>query len=159
MAMADGTWGREAVDETKAETRKKMREKITNLFEEVGNHYRGLGIVLELHQEHDVQAFYHLWTRESEDYRGTLRTIHIQGYPGFSSENTTHLWARLMDFEKIIAIRKESRISIIGNEHEAVIQHFSNFEPDGNYGIEIPYDAKVLEDMLAENLPELREKK
>ena len=121
------------------------REKITRLFQEVGERYAERGAAeLNLHQGHDVHAFY----RISKD---PSKVIHVQGYPGMSSEEKARVWARLMDYNKMMALRERPGISD-GNEHEATVQTFPNF---GN-GIEIPYDSKVLEEKLAENVPQLR---
>lgn len=121
------------------------REKISRVLSEVGAHYRERGVAeLELHQGHDVHAFYRLTADPS-------RAIHVQGYPGMSSEEKMKVAARLMDHAGMMEIRLKGTVSV-GNEHEATVERFSNFE----LGIDIPYDAEVLEDILAENLPELK---
>ncbi len=121
------------------------REKITILFKEVGVHYEVKGIAeLDIHQSHDVHAFYRLIKNKS-------KVIHVQGYPGMSSEQEAHVYARLMDYDKMMESRTKG--CSIGNEH-AVIQQFPNFIS----GVEIPYDSRVLEQKLAENILELKQK-
>ena len=127
-------------------TREANREKITKVFSDVGVHYKEKGVAdLDLHQGHDIHAFYRLC-------KDLSKVIHVQGYPGLSSDEKTHIWARLMDHDRMIAIRAGDERSI-GNEHDATIQNFENF---GFSGTDIPYDAKVLEERLAENVPELK---
>lgn len=121
-----------------------LRDKITALFEEVGKHYREKGLAeSEVHQGHDVHAFYRL-------SQNPARVIHVQGYPGMSSDERARVWARMMDYDNMIAIRRNGGISI-GNEHKATVQEFPNFE----IGIMLPYNSKVLEDKLAENVEDL----
>lgn len=120
-----------------------MRTKITNLFQAVAEDYQN-SAELELHQGHDVHAFYRL-------QKDPTKVIHLQGYPGMSNENQAHVFARLMDYQEMINIRNQGTISI-GNEHEAVIKTFPNFEFIGK---DIPYDKRILENMLEENCPEL----
>jgi len=122
-----------------------MRKEITQLFQKVGDDYHRRGIAeLELHQGHDVHAFYRLSHNPS-------KVIHVQGYAGMSTESKARVWARLMNYDKMMKVRKAGRVSA-GNEHEATIQRFPNFE----MGVNIPYDPKILEDRLAANVPELR---
>ncbi len=121
------------------------REKITILFKEVGVHYEVKGLAeLDLHQAHDIHAFYRLIEDNS-------KVIHVQGYPGMSSEQEAHIFARLMDYDKLKECRRKG--ALLGNEN-AVIQQFPNF----SCGIRIPYDSKILEQKLAENIPELNPK-
>ncbi len=68
-----------------------------------------------------------------------------------SSDNEARVWARMMDYDLMMKIRGSGGVSV-GNEHEATTEQFPNFEN----GIMIPYDSKVLEDKLAENVPELK---
>ncbi len=122
-----------------------MRKEITRLFEAVGKHYAELGLAgTYLHQGHDVHAYYRLFEDNS-------KVIHVQGYPGMSDKNRARVWARLMDCSKIVdSIERIGEVN--GNEHDAVIQTFSNFGD----GIYVPYDSKVLEEKLTENVQELR---
>ena len=123
-----------------------MKDSITRLFLEVGKDYQEKGVATtELHKDHDIHAFYRLYENQSV-------VVHVQGYTGMSSEDEVRVWARLMDYDKMMEIRNEGGISA-GNEHEATTKDFSNFES----GVMIAYDAKVLEEMLAENVPELRQ--
>jgi len=43
----------------------------------------------EIHQGHDIHAFYRLGKDHS-------KVIHVQGYLGLSNEREMHVWARLM---------------------------------------------------------------
>lgn len=122
-------------------TRENYRRKITALFTEVGVHFQERGVATPvLHQEHDVHAFYRL----SKD---ASRVVHVQGYPGLSSEQQAVVLARLIDYSRMLAIR--TRGDSIGKEHEAVIQTL--ISQTG-----MPYDPRVLEERLAENVHELR---
>lgn len=78
--------------------------------------------------------------------------MHVQGYPGMSSDKVAKIWARVMDYEKMIELRQHPDISP-GNENEAVIKRF----PECERGfIEIPYEARALEEKLGKHVPELR---
>lgn len=125
------------------------REAISYIFNEIGENYEELGLArCEIHQGHDIHAFYHLLKSPS-------KVIHVQGYPGMSNQEGMRVWARLMDYNKMIDIRETAKVTgkrlSIGNEHEATIQNFGNF----GVGIFIPYSSIVLEDKIAENVPEL----
>ena len=123
-----------------------MRELIIHLFKETGYNYHNRGVAeLELHQSNDVHAFYRLFKNPS-------KVIHIQGYPGLSSTYKAIVLARMMDYGRMMEIRNIEKVSI-GNEHKAVIQLFPNF---GRKMMVLPYNPKVLEKRLAENVPELR---
>jgi len=125
--------------------RERNRERILCLFLEVGDHYLGRGSAeLNLYQDNDVHAFYRL----NED---KSKVVHVQGYPGMSSQEKMHVWARLINYDLMMVIRDNSCTSP-GNEHSAVIKQFENFE----FGIEIPYEARALEKLLEENVPELK---
>src|SRR3989344_3688555 len=125
--------------------REGCQERIRALFQEVGDHYLQRGVAtLDLHLLHDVHAFYTL----TQD---PFRVVHVQGYPGMSSEQEARVFARMMDSRLLLLIRISKEASI-GNEHEATIARFPNFVQ----GIMIPYSSKVLEAKLAENVPALR---
>ncbi|KYK26712.1 hypothetical protein AYK26_07175 [Euryarchaeota archaeon SM23-78] len=120
-----------------------MREEITSVFEEVGRHYKERGVVEpDIHQGHDVHAFYRLSKEPSQ-------VIHVQGYPGLSDEKGMYVWARLLDYDKMMEIRQISTASI-GNEHGAFIKGLISQQ-------KIAYDSKILEEKLAENVPELKQ--
>ena len=122
-----------------------MDGPVTDLLEKVGIDYRDRGLAeFELHHDHDVHAFYRLTSDSS-------RVIHVQGYPGMSSETEARVWAREMNYFDMKDLRVDPKISI-GNEHDAVTRNFPNFE----IGVQIPYDPRVLEEMLGENIPELK---
>jgi len=126
-------------------SREGYRGRISALLNEVGNHYQKRGVAeLYLHQGHDIHAFYRL----SHD---PTKVIHVQVYPGMSTEDGAIVYARMMDYDRMMEIRSSGIVSV-GNEHEATIQVFPNFK----IGMMIPYDSKVLEDILAENVPELK---
>jgi len=128
------------------DTKTITRDRITRVFEQVRDHYKDRGVaVMEIIQGHDVQAFYRL----SQD---PSRVVHVQGYPGMSTDKEMRVWARLMDYNKMMELRRDPQISP-GNEHEAQIQPFPNFGMDNLW---IPYDSLVLEEKLEENLPELK---
>lgn len=122
-----------------------MRKEIKALFKEVGKHFEERDIAsLELHESHDVHAFYRITKDPS-------KVIHVQGYPGLSSTKGVMVWARMMDYNKMMEIRDYGDVSI-GNEHEATIQSFPNF----GIGVTVPYMPHVLIEELAKNCPELR---
>ncbi len=124
----------------------KERESITHLFREVAADYLRHGKLLgfEIFQvKKDTHAFYRL-------YHDPTKVIHIQGYPGMSSEAQARVYARMMDYEKMTDIRALGHVSV-GNEHAAVTQQFPNF----GGGISINYDPKQLEAKLEENIREL----
>lgn len=134
-------------------TREQLREKITQLFTEVGEHYKSKGTAeLDLHQGHDVHAFYRL----AQDQQ---KVVHVQGYPGFSTEEQTRVFARLMDYDTMVALRESGTIFTgiehdagtisIGNEHDAVIRQLM-------LPTDIPYDSSVLVAKLEQACPELR---
>lgn len=119
-----------------------MNGEIIRLFQEVGEHYRKKGVAeLDLYQKRDIHAFYRL-------SQVLTKVIHVQGYPGLSSDHKAIVLARIMDHNKLLDIRRNGRASI-GNEHEATTQMFPNL-------IIIPYSSKILEERLAEFVPELR---
>lgn len=125
-----------------------IREKITQLFEKIGEKYekRNLAVV-NIYQNNHVHIFCRL-TKNLD------KVIHIQGYPGNSNRKEIKVWARSMDYNKMMLIRKAEGVSV-GSEHEATTEIFSNFE---NNAI-IPYKTKVLEEMIKKNVPELSFKK
>ena len=123
-----------------------MSKKIIPLFMKVAEDYFREQKIEEfsIHQEHDIHAFYRLSNEPS-------KVIHVQGYPGMSTGNETRISARIMDYDKLIEIRRTGNVSV-GNEHEAIIKSLQNFK----LGIVIPYDSKILEKKLADNIPELK---
>lgn len=122
-----------------------MRNKITSLLTEVGEDYKKREVAIyKIQQGHDVHGFYRILPRQTKE------VVHVQGYSGMSTESEVRVFARLMDYDKMMEIRKTGGISI-GNEHGAVIKSFPNFRA----GVMIPYDSQVLESMLGENVPKL----
>ena len=127
------------------------RERITAILEEIGAEYFAHGLAIpEVHQGHDVHAFYALMFHPvgPGDNDPRIKTVHIQGYPGMSNRSEMRVYARLMDTLKIQEARAKGNISI-GNEHEAVVQAFPNFQD----GINIPYSKDTLQEMLEHNIP------
>lgn len=98
----------------------------------------------ESHSLHDLHAFY-------RPKANPKVTVHVQAYPGMSNDKEMRVWARLMDTQRLQEQRRLKIVSI-GNEHEATIRQFPNFQ----IGVYIPYDYKLLESMIAENVPELQ---
>src|SRR3989338_812518 len=127
-----------------------MRNKITGLLTEVGENYKKREVaVYRIYQGHDVHAFYRVLPRQTKE------VVHVQGYPGMSTNSEMRVFARLMNYDRIMEIRKSGTVSI-GNEHNAVIKQFANF---GNgLGVTIPYDPNILEAMICENVPQLSTK-
>jgi hypothetical protein len=122
-----------------------MRNEISALLEKVGEDYATRGVAeMEIYRGHDIHAYYILNSDPA-------KIIHVQSYPGMSDRSNARVYARMMNAPIMRKIREDGSASI-GNEHEAVTERFANF---GN-GILIPYDAKVLEDLLEENVPELK---
>lgn len=122
--------------------------RISDLFGRLARNYGFGGQVsdytLYSPVEEDIHAFYTL--------QGKSVTIHLQGYPGMSSEEGAMVMARTLDCAKLNEIRARGNVRV-GSETEAVIRIFPNF---GNTGTFIPYDVRTLENMLAEEVPELR---
>ena len=88
-----------------------IRNKIINLLAEVGEHYRQNGIAqYDLHPHHDIHAYY-----EFNHERG--KAVHVQAYPGLSTENEFLIYARLLDYEKVLQERANG--TSVGNEHKA----------------------------------------
>ncbi len=124
------------------------REKITDMLEKVGKYFQEKRFVsdVEIYQGNDVHAFYRLANNFSQ-------VMHVQGYPGISPDSEAYFWARLMDYAKMMELRKNPNISV-GNEHEATIRMFSR--PDQGF-LRIPYDnSKALEEVLEDACPELK---
>lgn len=115
------------------------RMKIIGLLEEVGRKlYRDHLAELEIHPAaQDVQAFY-------RSLREPDKVMHVQGYPGLSTDNHAVVWARLMNYDAMMWIRTWDNVSI-GNEHDAVIQIF----PEFLNVVSIPYDSGVLREKMA----------
>lgn len=94
--------------------------RISSLFSSFGGVLLGEGVVseVEVYQKHDVHAFYRLASNPNE-------VIHVQGYPGGSTDTKTLVLTRVMDYEKMHAVRQRAQsqgFDLIGNEHEAVVR-------------------------------------
>ena len=114
---------------------------MTQLLTYVGDHYTAANkITYELHLDSDVHAFY----RPTAD---PSKVIHVQGYPGMSSNELAKMRARLMNYDRMMELR--AAYEMIGNEHKAVTQVLLRL-------VEIPYDPAVLQAALERSVPELR---
>jgi len=121
---------------------------LSELLLSVGDNLRTKNLVnSEVIRENDVHAFYRLVKNPS-------KVIYVRGYTGISNEKNALISARMMDYEKMMKIRKSGRVSL-GNENQAIIEVFQNFNFEA--GIMMPYDANLLVEKLAENVEELRE--
>lgn len=94
--------------------------KISVIFSVFGSVLLREGIAneVEVYQREDVHAFYRLATNPDE-------VIHLQGYPGFSSDTEAVIFPRVMDYKKMQWMRTRAQnigSDIKGNEHEAVIR-------------------------------------
>ncbi|PIN99845.1 hypothetical protein COT72_04635 [archaeon CG10_big_fil_rev_8_21_14_0_10_43_11] len=129
--------------ECEDKTRTEKRARLTDLFEDVGNDYLQYNVADPMvYQSHDVHAFYHLTT-------DLTKVVHVQGYLDMSSDKKARVLARLLDYEHMLNLREQG--CGIGNEHNAVIKDFNAFKQ----GIEIDYDPKTLETVLAQYVLEL----
>jgi hypothetical protein len=93
---------------------------------------------LEISRGHDVHAFYFLADKQSNQ-----RVLHIQGYPGFSTNEHMTVTARFMNQEKLFKLRREG--ASIGNEHEATERWLVDTPT------KVPYGARELTDLLMHN--------
>ena len=142
MALKDKVVGQ--ISEAR-KAREKNMVRIAAILVEVGRHYEERRVAeLEIHQDRDVHAFYRLTADRS-------KVVHVQAYPGMSSEEQMCVMARMKDYDRMMAIRAAEPGVSIGNEHEAVTATFCNGDTE-----EIPYEARALEELLAKHVPELR---
>lgn len=104
------------------------RKRIIEVFSDVGKYILQAGQPkgYEIVNLHDVHGFYNL---------GDNLALHIQGYPGMSRDDAMFVSMRLRDYEKMMRIRAEGRVSI-GNEHEANHPDLFNW----NSGMYMSYD-------------------
>lgn len=59
-----------------------MRNKITDLLTEIGEDYKKRELAIyKIHQGHDVHIFYRILPRQTKE------VVHVQGYPGMSTES------------------------------------------------------------------------
>jgi hypothetical protein len=122
-----------------------IKKDIIELFMNVGKDYLNNGLLkeAEIKRGSDIHAFYRL-------SRNPSQVIHVQGYPGLSNDNEARVWARLMDYDTMVWLRDKRKASP-GNEHQATIRFFPNFE----MGIMIPYKTEDLKEKLEEMVREL----
>ncbi len=141
MTLDENT--RKAIEKTEA-NREDNRGRVTAVLVEAGRNYKEKVLATtEIHIAHDIHAFYRLTADRS-------KVVHVQAYPGMSSENEMKIMARMMNYDVMMEIRENSRTSI-GNEHSAVTVRFR-----AGLLIDIPYEAKALEELLAKYVPELK---
>ena len=101
-------------------------QRISSLFSSFGSVLLGEGRIseLEVYQKHDVHAFYRLASNPDE-------VVHVQGYPGMSTNRQATILARVMDYDKMQEVRRrglKNGARLIGNEHEAVLRQDSQTE-------------------------------
>ena len=78
-------------------------------------------IGMEIHSEHDVHAYF----RSSQD---PDKVIHVQTYPGMSTQDNMAAVLREMDYQTLIEIRVSAKANggpPIGNEHNAVTRNIT----------------------------------
>jgi hypothetical protein len=126
-------------------SRERNMVRIAAVLVEVGRHYEERRVAeLDLHQDNDLHAFYRLTTDPS-------KVLHVQTYPGLSTDEIMVVRPRMMDYDRMMAIRAAEPGVSVGNEHEAVTATFCNGDAE-----EIPYSAQSLMDLIEVNVPELR---
>ena len=94
-----------------------LSHRIRGIFEAVGKEYIASALLerVEVHEGHDVHLYLYLKKDPNKD---PAKVIHVQAYPGLSSDSELCYMARWMDGEILARIRAEGSCSI-GNEHEA----------------------------------------
>jgi len=98
----------------------------------------------EIYRDGDAHVFYRL---------ADNRVIHLQGYPGFSNDETMVVIGRLRDYQKMIKIRAEGKANI-GNEHDSDIDSlFLVVGPDNR----TTYDSATLVTKITKRLARMTE--
>lgn len=97
----------------------------------------------EIHRSTDVHAFYRL-------NRNPERALHVTGYPGASTYKQAVVLARLLDYHQMMKLRGIGYSP--GTEHDAVIERDITLRG----ATDISYDSRVLEEILAEKIPQLK---
>ncbi len=95
-------------------SRQERTVELRSILKDVGDSWPIVPRLLrtELHTEHDVHAYYY--------FTGVGKCVlHIQAYPGMSTDTEAVTTARMMDGDRLAMAR--ARGVRIGNEHEAVI--------------------------------------
>lgn len=116
-----------------------MRKEITDVLVGIGRSYQDKGLVsgFEITQDHDVHGFYRL-------SKNPDKVIHIQAYPGLSSQKEMCISVRLREYDIMLQERIEGIVPV-GNEHKANIpDHFLNMQG----GIKLPYSIKEIQEAL-----------
>ena len=115
-------------------------------LETLGEALENTGIVreTEVYDGHDIHAFFSLAARPDA-------VLHVQVYPGMSTDEEIHVFARIMDRSAMLAIREDSRVSI-GNEHGAVIDILPSFD----CGVKFPWSISAVQDSVTADLKRLR---
>jgi len=122
------------------------REKLIYTLKELQDN---LSLPCRIYNKHDLHAYFY-FSEISDSGQFKDYALHLQAYPGMSSQDKGYFFARLMDAQKIEEIRMKGTASI-GNEHEAVIQDFKDF----SCGKNISYNSQEIEEILRESCPKL----
>jgi len=125
--------------------RYQYQERIFDVFEAVKSYYKDKGMILwsEISAENDVHVFFQL-------IKDPQIVVHVKGYSKKSSEDQMRLGARLIGYDLMWLYRE--MYNSVGGEYGAIIKELDGFRN----GIDVPYDAKILEELLAKDVPELR---
>lgn len=120
------------------------RKKITDVFISIAKSYQDerKSHTFEIVQAHDVHAFVQL----PENL-----VIHMQGYPGLSSDSQMYVSARLRDYSKMMRERLSGTPA--GNEHSANLPTKSRMTG----GVMMAYSARSLKSALDEIVESLYE--
>ena len=109
-------------------------KKILRLFHHVREHYwqRGDVVWATIHQGKDI----HLFLQPESD---PSKVIHVQGYPEYKSEHGMKIYARIIDYERVMEISAAEEVSEeVSLEDVLLIQNH-------------PFDASALIKKLSEN--------
>lgn len=125
--------------------RGKNKARIKEVFDQVGLDYRTREVaIVNVYDAPGLQGDVHAFIRLVAEPK---KVVHVQGYPGFSTEEQMNLMARVMDYDRMIAVRG-TRPSI-GNEHEGIASQLLNQQF-------ISYKAQDLEKLLGEKISQLK---
>lgn len=106
----------------------------------------------EVEEAHDVHGYYSLTGNHLPKTIGGKAVnglvVHLQAYPGLSSESQLVFMGRFMDAEQLALLRKQEGIGL-GNEHLAVV---GNIRRDGPLQDQLPWHAASLVDLIEEGL-------
>jgi len=122
-----------------------MREKAFELFQEVGRHFQERGVAEPAHifqGRDDAHAFYSLTA--SPD-----RIVYVLGATRYCLQGKLRVSAVITNQETVSRTKEEGRMILVNMKREEI--------PRFQSGWQIPYEANVLEDLLARYIPELRQ--